>query len=120
MSSAATTHNTTALRRLAQFFADWLRSKQCAAYQRRWPSPQPSSRGRESKTGSMVGQRKNALALLAATAVLAGCASVSPDGLRGDVQTLIGQRSGVANAALPSTDAATRAQAQNAMRGWLA
>ncbi len=60
------------------------------------------------------------LALLAATAVLAGCASVSPDGLRGDVQTWVGQRSGVANAALPSTDAATQAQSQDAIRSWLA
>ena len=165
MSRAVTPHNATALRRLEQFFADWLRSEQCAAYQRRRPSPQPSPRGRGGKTGSRVGQRKNALAqffdewlrshectahlqrspsaqpspkekggkagsmvgqrkkalaVLLSSAVLAGCASVSPDGLRGDVQALVGQRSSIANAALPSTDAATRAQAQDAMRGWLA
>ncbi len=60
------------------------------------------------------------LALLACAAVLAGCASVSPDGLRGDVQALVDQRTGMAGVALPSTDAATRAQAQDAIRGWLA
>ena len=120
MSCAETTHNTTALRRLEHFFVDWLRTNACAFHQRRRPSPQSSSKGRASKTGSTLGQRKNALALLVASAVLAGCASVSPDGLRGDVQALVGQRSGIANAALPSTDAATRAQAQDAMRSWLA
>ena len=59
-------------------------------------------------------------ALLASAAVLAGCASVSPDGLRGEVQALVGERTGIANAALPSTDATTRAQSQGAMRDWLA
>ena len=60
------------------------------------------------------------LALLASAAVLAGCASVSPDGLRGEMQALVAERTGIANAALPSTDAATRAQAQGAISGWLA
>ena len=43
-------------------FADWLWSNECAEYQRRWPSPPPSLRGRGSNTGGMVGRRKNALA----------------------------------------------------------
>ena len=60
------------------------------------------------------------LALLASAAVLAGCASVSPDGLRSSVQALVGERTGTAGVALPSTHAATRAQSQDAMRGWLA
>ena len=59
-------------------------------------------------------------ALLASAAVLAGCASVSPDGLHGEVQALVGERTGIANAALPSTDATTQAQSQGAMRDWLA
>ena len=64
--------------------------------------------------------RFHRLALLASAAVLAGCASVSPDGLRGDVQALVGQRTGAADTTLPSSDAATRAQSQEAIRGWLA
>ena len=60
------------------------------------------------------------LALLASAAVLAGCASVSPDGLRGDVQALVDQRTGTAGVALPSTNAATRATSQDAIRSWLA
>lgn len=61
--------------------------------------------------------RWSALALAAA---LAGCASVSPDGLRGDVQALAQGRTGMADAALPAADPAARAQAQQAMAGWLA
>ena len=64
--------------------------------------------------------RFHRLALLASAAVLAGCASVSPDGLRGDVQALVGQRTGAADTTLPSSDPATRAQSQEAIRGWLA
>ena len=131
MSSAAA-NTTTHLRRLEHFFADWLRSKQCAQYQRRGSLPPPSlqpslqsflqpfPKGTAGKAASTFGQCKNTLALLAASAALAGCASVSPDGLRSGVQALVAQRSSVAGVALPSTDAATRAQAQDAVRGWLA
>ncbi|NMM82330.1 copper resistance protein [Acidovorax sp. SRB_14] len=60
------------------------------------------------------------LALLASAALLAGCASVSPDGLRGEVQALAGSRTGGTEVALPSSDPTARAQAQDAIRGWLA
>lgn len=57
---------------------------------------------------------------LAAVALLAGCASVSPDGLRGDVQQLTQGRTGVANASLPSIDPQSQEKAQEAIREWLA
>jgi len=60
------------------------------------------------------------LSLLGAVAVLAGCASVSPDGLRGDVAALTAGRTGNVQAALPATDPAARAKAQQAITGWLA
>ena len=53
------------------------------------------------------------LSVLAAAALLAGCASVSPDGLRSDVASLTaGRTAGVAQAALPATDPSARAKAQ--------
>lgn len=60
------------------------------------------------------------LSLLAAAGVLAGCASVSPDGLRGDVSALTQGRTGGVDAALPATDPAARAAAQQSINGWLA
>ena len=60
------------------------------------------------------------LSLLGAAAVLAGCASVSPDGLRSDVAALTAGRTGGVDAALPGTNPAARAQAQQAIAGWLA
>ncbi|EJE51738.1 outer membrane protein [Acidovorax sp. CF316] len=57
---------------------------------------------------------------LALAALLAGCASVSPDGLRGDVQALAQPRTGVAGTALPAADPAARDQARQAIAGWLA
>lgn len=60
------------------------------------------------------------LALLAAAAALAGCASVSPDGLRGDVARLTAGRIAGAEAALPATGPAARVQAQEAVTRWLA
>lgn len=56
----------------------------------------------------------------AAAIVLAGCASVSPDGLRSDVATLTKGRTGGTAAALPATDPAARAKAQQSMESWLA
>lgn len=58
--------------------------------------------------------------LATVAALLAGCASVSPDGLRGEVAALAARRVGAANASLPSTDAATRATAQASLQSWLA
>ena len=58
------------------------------------------------------------LSTLAAALVLAGCASVSPDSLRGDVQGLITGRI-PASAQLPAPDLAARAQAQNQIDQWL-
>ncbi|MFT4242688.1 MAG: TolC family protein [Acidovorax sp.] len=55
--------------------------------------------------------------MLAAAAVLAGCASVSPDGLRGDVAELAARHTG--GAALPSADPAARAQADESIRDGL-
>ena len=61
------------------------------------------------------------LSLLGAAAVLAGCATVAPDGLRGDVATLTADRTaGVAAAGLPAIDPAARSQAQASIQGWLA
>ena len=60
------------------------------------------------------------VALLATAAVLAGCASVSPDGLRGDVAQLTASRTGGVQAPLPPTDPAARAQAQESIARWLA
>lgn len=57
---------------------------------------------------------------LALAAWLTGCASVSPDGLRGDVQTLAQGRTGIADAALPAADPAARDQARQATGAWLA
>ena len=61
------------------------------------------------------------LSALAAAALLAGCASVSPDGLRSDVTSLTaGRTAGVAQAALPAMDPSARARAQQSIDGWLA
>ncbi|WP_298208671.1 TolC family protein [Acidovorax sp.] len=60
------------------------------------------------------------LSLLAAAGVLAGCSSVSPDGLRGDVAALTQGRTGGVDAALPATDPAARAAAQQSVNNWLA
>ena len=61
------------------------------------------------------------LSVLAAAALLAGCASVSPDGLRSDVAALTaGRTAGVAQAALPAMEPSARAKAQQSIDGWLA
>ena len=61
------------------------------------------------------------LSLVGAITLLAGCASVSPDGLRSDVATLTaGRTAGVPQAALPATDPTARAQAQESIERWLA
>ena len=60
------------------------------------------------------------LGMLAATALLAGCASVSPDGLRGDVAALTQGRTGGVEAHLPATDPAASVAAQQSIQGWLA
>ncbi|KZT17052.1 copper resistance protein [Acidovorax sp. GW101-3H11] len=60
------------------------------------------------------------LPLLATVLVLAGCASVSPDGLRGDVAALTQGRTGSPHAALPAAEPAARAKAQQSIEGWLA
>ena len=60
------------------------------------------------------------LPLLATVLVLAGCASVSPDGLRGDVAALTQGRTGGVQAALTATDPAARATARQSIEGWLA
>ncbi|RAR85568.1 outer membrane protein TolC [Paracidovorax anthurii] len=59
---------------------------------------------------------------LAATALLlAGCASVSPDGLRGGVQAALqGRAAGADGAQLPSPDPAARQAADDAVARWLA
>ena len=58
------------------------------------------------------------LGTLVAALVLAGCASVSPDGLRGDVQALTVGRI-PASAQLPAPDPAARAEAHNQIDQWL-
>ncbi len=61
------------------------------------------------------------LSVLAAATLLAGCASVSPDGLRSDVAELTaGRTAGVAQAALPAMEPSARAKAQQSIDGWLA
>ena len=61
------------------------------------------------------------LSILAAATLLAGCASVSPDGLRSDVAELTaGRTAGVAQAALPAMEPSARAKAQQSIDGWLA
>ena len=61
------------------------------------------------------------LSILAAAALLAGCASVSPDGLRSDVAALTaGRTAGVPQAALPATDPSARAKALQSVDSWLA
>lgn len=60
------------------------------------------------------------LSLLGAAAVLAGCASISPDGLRSDVAALTAGRTGSTQATLPATDPAARAAAQQSINDWLA
>ncbi|MFY3385068.1 TolC family protein [Paracidovorax sp. MALMAid1276] len=59
-------------------------------------------------------------AMAAAALALAGCASVSPDGLRGEVSALAQSRTGITDGALPSADPAARAAAQPAVKAWLA
>lgn len=68
-----------------------------------------------------------ALSALAALTLLAGCASVSPDGLRGDVARLAAGRTAGVDAALPPpTQADTAAQeaaqtaARQSVQRWLA
>ena len=58
------------------------------------------------------------LSTLAAALVLAGCASVSPDALRGDVQATMAGRL-PASAQLPLPDPAARAEAQAQIDQWL-
>ncbi|QIL72496.1 TolC family protein [Diaphorobacter sp. HDW4B] len=58
------------------------------------------------------------LSLLAAALVLAGCASVSPDGLRGDVQQQTQSRLPT-DAQLPSVDANAKADEQQRIGEWL-
>ena len=60
------------------------------------------------------------LIALSAALLLAGCASVSPDGMRSDVQAAAHGRTAGVNAQLPSTDPAAQAQGAEAVRGWLA
>ncbi|MEG0923303.1 MAG: TolC family protein [Comamonas sp.] len=58
------------------------------------------------------------LSPLLAALVLAGCASVSPDGLRGDVAQRV-QSTLPADAQLPSADPGTQQKAQAQISGWL-
>ena len=58
------------------------------------------------------------LSALAAALFLAGCASVSPDGLRGAVQASVASRL-PASAQLPAPDPAARAAAQTQIDQWL-
>ena len=59
-----------------------------------------------------------ALAALAAALVLAGCANVAPDGLRGDVQSHVQPRL-PDGAQLPAPDAQSRSDAQAQITEWL-
>lgn len=63
-------------------------------------------------------QTLSTLAAALVVLMLAGCASVSPDGLRGDVQALTAGRV-PASAQLPASDAAASAQAQSQIDQWL-
>lgn len=58
------------------------------------------------------------LSALAAALLLAGCASVSPDGLRGDVQASVARRL-PASAQLPAPEPAAKAEAQTQIDQWL-
>ncbi len=69
---------------------------------------------------SAPARRRPRWSALALAAWLTGCASVSPDGLRGDVQTLAQGRTGIADAALPAADPAARDKARQATDAWLA
>ncbi|RYF27280.1 MAG: TolC family protein [Comamonadaceae bacterium] len=60
------------------------------------------------------------LGVLAAALLIAGCASVSPDGLRSDVQAAAQGRTAGASAQLPSTDPAAQTLSAETVRGWLA
>ncbi|MCE1194247.1 MAG: TolC family protein [Acidovorax sp.] len=64
--------------------------------------------------------RYRAASLAAAAALLAGCASVAPDGLRGDVAHLAAGRTGGVTPVLPGTSAAARAAEQESLQRWLA
>ncbi len=65
--------------------------------------------------------RLRTAALAVSAALLAGCASVSPDGLRSEVQALAqGRTAGVDAPALPAADAAAQAEARSAIQRWLA
>ncbi len=66
-------------------------------------------------------RRFRTTALAVSAALLAGCASVSPDGLRSEVQALAqGRAAGTDTPALPATDAAAQAEARSAIQRWLA
>lgn len=64
--------------------------------------------------------RYRAAGLAAAASLLAGCASVAPDGLRGDVAHLAAGRTGGVTAVLPGTGASARAAEQESLQRWLA
>ncbi len=65
--------------------------------------------------------RSRTAALAVSATLLAGCASVSPDGLRSEVQALAqGRTAGVDAPALLAADAAAQAEAQAAIQRWLA
>ena len=65
--------------------------------------------------------RPSLAAALLCLLLLAGCASVSPDGLQADVQAAAqGRTAGVNGASLPSPDATAQADAQAAIQRWLA
>lgn len=66
-----------------------------------------------------AGAKLKLMVLLPAAALMAGCASVSPDGLRGDVSALAAGRTGGVKVALPTMDATSRAAAQQSVTEWL-